>query len=251
MNKDIKKLLNEEAKKRDDIFELSFLAAPDPLHVAKPHNDEYIALICALFAYGNAKHIKNFLHSLDFSALDSDQKELEGRLKGQYYRFQTNNDVVQLFKTLSILKKECSLEDIFLQGYKKEFMIIDGLRSLILKLYEVNSYSSKGYEFLLGKVPQENPKSAYKRLNLFLRWMVREDNIDMGLWKRVDKSDLLMPLDVHTFNLGKKLGLINRKSYDFKAVLELTKSLKKLDKNDPIKYDFALYRLGQSRALII
>jgi uncharacterized protein (TIGR02757 family) len=81
--------------------------------------------------------------------------------------------------------------------------------------------------------------------------MVRSDNLDMGLWKRVDKKDLLIPLDTHTFKVSQKLGLLKRKSYDLKAVLELTENLKKFDKSDPVKYDFAIYRIGQERLNIV
>jgi uncharacterized protein (TIGR02757 family) len=79
--------------------------------------------------------------------------------------------------------------------------------------------------------------------------MVREDNIDLGLWKSVNKADLLLPLDTHTFSVSHSLGLLKRKTYDLKAVLELTDILKSFDKSDPIKYDFALYRIGQEKNL--
>jgi len=75
--------------------------------------------------------------------------------------------------------------------------------------------------------------------------MVRKDNLDMGLWNKIDKAHLLMPLDTHTFHLSQKLGLLKRKTYDMKATIELTEQLRKFDVNDPIKYDFAIYRLGQ------
>ena len=80
--------------------------------------------------------------------------------------------------------------------------------------------------------------------------MVREDELDMGIWSKIDKKDLLMPLDTHTFKVSQKLGLLKRKTYDMKAVLELTQTLKSFDKNDPIKYDFALYRLGQEKIIL-
>ncbi|MDD3856306.1 TIGR02757 family protein, partial [Sulfurimonas sp.] len=88
---------------------------------------------------------------------------------------------------------------------------------------------------------------ALKRWMMYLRWMIREDNIDRGLWNGVDKSDLIIPLDTHTFNVSKKLGLLQRKSYDLEAAVELTCKLKEFDKNDPLKYDFALYRIGQEK----
>ncbi|AKL98088.1 TIGR02757 family protein [Endomicrobium proavitum] len=245
---EIKKLLDIEVANKNTSLELSATAAADPLRVAKKHKDDFVAVICALFAYGNAKLIEKFLLSLDFSALNDDEKTIRKKLQGCYYRFQTNEDVVQLFKTLSLLKKKHSLEELFLQGYLKGG-VIAGIKTVLEKMYSLNSYRSQGYEFLLGKIPDKNPSSPYKRWNLFLRWVVRSDELDMGLWRGVNKASLLMPLDVHTFNVSKKLGLLKRKTYDFKAVLELTETLKTFDAADPIKYDFAIYRLGQSHEI--
>lgn len=88
--------------------------------------------------------------------------------------------------------------------------------------------------------------SASKRINMFLRWMVRRDNsgVDFGLWKTIPMSKLSCPLDIHSGNVARKLGLLNRKQNDWKALEELDTSLRKLDANDPTKYDFALFGLG-------
>ena len=86
---------------------------------------------------------------------------------------------------------------------------------------------------------------------MYLRWMVRKDALDMGLWSKIDKKDLLIPLDTHTFKMSQKLKLLKRKSYDMKAVHELTERFRKWDPYDPVKYDFALYRLGQEKLLEI
>ena len=88
--------------------------------------------------------------------------------------------------------------------------------------------------------------SAAKRINMFLRWMVRQDKlgVDLGIWKSISPAYLSCPLDVHTGNVGRKLGLITRKQNDAKALLELDNNLRKLDAKDPIKYDFALFGLG-------
>lgn len=80
---------------------------------------------------------------------------------------------------------------------------------------------------------------------MFLRWMIRCDSLDMGLWSGIDKKHLLVPLDTHLFDIANKLKLINHKQADQKAVISLTKKLRSFDQNDPIKYDFAIYRLGQ------
>ncbi len=84
---------------------------------------------------------------------------------------------------------------------------------------------------------------------MYLRWMVRKDELDLGLFTKIHTKDLLIPLDTHTHKISLTLGLLKRKIYDYKSVLELTQNLKKLDANDPIKYDFALYRLGQSKEI--
>ena len=242
MNKGIKELLINEAIQRDNAQELSN-DKPDPLMVAKEHNDEYISLICALFAYGNAKLIVKFLSSLDFTLLDSNIA-----IKNEhYYRFQSNKDVIEFFKTMRILKNRVSIEDKFYEGYKKSHNVMDGLASIISYMYDLNPYRSRGYEFLIGKIPTCKTNSPYKRWHMYLRWMVRQDSLDMGLWSSIDKKDLLVPLDTHTFKVGQKFGLIKRKSYDFKAVLELTQSFRKIDLDDPVKFDFALYRIGQEK----
>jgi uncharacterized protein (TIGR02757 family) len=230
--------------KRDSITELTY-HTPDPLMVATRYKDEYISLICALFAYGKASQIVKFLDSLDFSLLNESENIIKKELKSYYYRFQNEQDVSEFFILMKRLKEFDSVENIFLRGYTKEGSIIDGLNSLITAIQKINSFSSHGYNFLIGTPPTLKSKSTYKRYNMYLRWMVRYDNLDLGLWSGVDKKDLLMPLDTHTFRVSKKLGLLKRKSYDLKAVLELTKKLKSFDNLDPIKYDFALYRIGQ------
>lgn len=241
--------LEYEVAKRNSLDELC-CEKPDPLWVATSYKDEFIALICALFAYGNALSIVKFLQTLDFSLLDKEESIIRASLDTHYYRFQTSCDTQELFLTLCQAKQHGSLEAIFLEGYAHTRSVMDGLKCLIHYLYDINPYRSKGYEFLLGKVPQKRITSPYKRWHMFLRWMVRHDNLDLGLWRGVDKKDLLIPLDIHTFSVGKKLGLITHARYDFKAVLELTQKLKEFDINDPVKYDFALYRIGQEKLAI-
>jgi uncharacterized protein (TIGR02757 family) len=215
--------------------------------IAKRYNDESISLICALFAYGNAKLIVKFLDSLDFALLETSDAQIKDALFSHYYRFQKSEDVSQFFITLKRAKEAFSLEEKFLEGYAREEDIMIGLATLIAALRGLNDYESHGYNFLLGKVPTPKSTSTYKRWLMYLRWMVRADNIDMGLWKGVDKKDLLLPLDTHTFKVSQKLGLLKRKQYDLKSVKEITQKLKTFDKNDPIKYDFALYRIGQEK----
>ncbi len=252
----IKQLLDKEVNKRNSTDELS-QDKPDPLIIAKQYNDEYISLICALFAYGNAKQIVKFLTILNFDLLNSSENEIRKELKGVYYRFQNENDVIEFFIALKRLKENDSLENIFNIGYNKKYNVLDGIENIIKSIIIANDYVSDGYKFLIGKVPKKDKNgdiklignSPYKRYNMFLRWMVRKDNLDMGLWKKVDKKDLILPLDTHTFKVGQKLGLLKRKTYDLKSAIEITEKLREFDPLDPIRYDFALYRLGQEQII--
>ncbi|MBN2721349.1 MAG: TIGR02757 family protein [Campylobacterales bacterium] len=241
----LKIILDKEIEIRNSACELCE-DKPDPLMVASRYQDESIALICALFAYGNAKLIVKFLNSLDFSILECSEKEISLNLQNHYYRFQKSEDVIALFIALKRLKQIDSIENIVYNGYKREDNIIDGLVSLVETIRSVYPmYDTQGYDFLVGQIPTSKMSSPYKRYMMYFRWMVRKDNLDMGLWSKIDKAHLLMPLDTHTFHLSQKLGLLNRRTYDMKAVIELTEQLKKFDASDPIKYDFAIYRLGQ------
>jgi len=245
--KDIKILLDNEVLIRNNSAEISE-EKPDPLLIATAHNDETIALICALFAYGNAKLIVKFLQSLDFSLLEASDNKIKQTLSSHYYRFQNAQDVANIFIALKRLKEIDSIENLFYEGYKKEENVLEGLWYFIDTLKSVNKHQSRGYNFLVGSVPKkESGMGTYKRYMMYLRWMVRDDALDLGLWSKIDKKDLLLPLDTHTFKVSQRLGLLKRKTYDMKAALEITKRLAKFDKEDPVKYDFALYRLGQEK----
>ena len=253
MNK-IKKLLDDEFHARNKHNELSY-DKPDPLLVASRYDDEYVILLCALFAYGKASLIVKFLDSLDFSLLDASDEKIDKELDTFYYRFQNSEDIKTIFKTFKKLKKQSSLNEIFLEGYKTNSSVLEGLDFLINKIHELANYKSQGFTFLVSSplkrdkngVIKEIGNAPYKRWNMFLRWMVRDDELDLGLWKGIDKKDLLLPLDTHTFNVSKKLGLLNRKTYDLKSALLITEKLKQFDRKDPIKYDFCLYRIGQEK----
>jgi len=244
---EIKTLLDKEVKARNNSSEISY-EKPDPLLIASQYKDESIALVCALFAYGNAGLIVKFLQSLDFSLLESSEEKIAKELSSHYYRFQKSEDVAALFIALKRLRSKDSIENIFYAGYRKEENILDGLWCFIETLHSVYPRQTRGYSFLVGSVPKKvRSAGTYKRYMMYLRWMVRKDALDMGLWSKIDKKDLLMPLDTHTFQVSRRLGLLNRKTYDMKASIELTDTLRTFDEKDPIKYDFALYRLGQEK----
>ncbi|MGD9718620.1 MAG: TIGR02757 family protein [Sulfurimonadaceae bacterium] len=244
----IKALLDAEVQKRNSLEEICEERL-DPIIVAHRYRDERVALVCALFAYGNVKQIVKFLESLDFSLFDGDEVRVQKALACRYYRFQKGEDIVALFIALGRLHaKGLTLEEVFQKGYMPRKDPIEGINELIRTLGALYPHATAGYTFLLSQVTNKTKGAgALKRWMMFLRWMVRKDCIDMGLWHGVNPADLIIPLDTHTFNVSRKLGLLSRKSYDLEAAIELTNTLKTFDAADPLKYDFALYRLGQER----
>jgi uncharacterized protein (TIGR02757 family) len=105
-----------------------------------------------------------------------------------------------------------------------------------------SSQAPSNFKFLL---PLPSRGSACKRLNLFLRWMVRpDDGIDFGIWKKISPSQLIIPLDTHVARIARRIGLTRRTSADWKTALEVTHALRQLDSADPVKYDFAICKLG-------
>ncbi len=146
----------------------------------------------------------------------------------------------------------------FIEGLKHVYTYHNGLEEVFSKNQEVANLQNSIAEFkkIFFEIPHPSRtekhisdpmnNSAAKRINMFLRWMVREDNakVDFGIWKSISPAQLSCPLDVHSGNVARKLGLLHRKQNDAKAVAELDASLRNLDPTDPVKYDFALFGLG-------
>ncbi len=146
----LRRMLDAEAARRNHPAELD-LSRPDPLLVARKYHDESIALVCALFGYGNAGAIVTFLESLDFDLLESTEQEIQKRLRGSYYRFQKSDDIIALFIALRRIRCQESLESIFLRGYAREANVLDGISALISAIENAFSHQSRGYRFLLGR----------------------------------------------------------------------------------------------------
>ncbi|MRI83180.1 MAG: TIGR02757 family protein [Nitratiruptor sp.] len=215
-----------------------YTAHPDPLWIARRYrHDPKAILVCALFAYGRATQVVSFLERLPFPLLASSQPPDPATLPA--YRFQKREDVAQLFATL---QRAGDLEAVFMEGYSKRQSSIEGIFALIDYLSSLNPYRSRGYTFLLGRSWGD---SAYKRWNLFLRWMVRREWPDLGLWKGVDPAHLIIPLDTHLCRIARQWGLLKGRRCNLEAAIELTRKLRSFDPADPTRYDFALYRLGQ------
>jgi len=164
-------------------------------------------------------------------------------LNFKHRTFQTTDTLYFLEFLSSFYKKNKSLESAFSDGIKATDLTTENGLAHFHELF-----------FSLPDAPQRTRKhiatpirkSTCKRLNMFLRWMVRKDDngVDFGIWDNIKPSQLLIPLDVHVDRVGRSLGLIKRKQTDWKTVLELTEELRKFDPDDPVKYDFALFGTG-------
>ena len=153
-------------------------------------------------------------------------------LDGLYYRFQKSDEIKHLFAVLrKILKEHGSVGEALRIAYKGD------IRQAIWSLRE--RFDIEGNE-LIFFFPNRLPTNPLKRWNLYLRWMVRNDGIDQGLWDFMDKRDLVVPLDTHLFKIGRCLGWTKRNSPSWNAAQDITKALKALCPEDPLKYDFFL-----------
>ena len=224
----------------------------DPIQIPHQFNKkediEISGFLTATIAWGNRKSIianaKRMMQLMDQAPYDFVMNHQDTDLKNLMpfvHRTFNGEDLIQFVESLKhIYKDHNGLEAVFLKYAQK-----DSLQFSISKLkshfFEIEHLSRTQKHI---SDPQKN--SAAKRINMFLRWMVRQDQsgVDFGIWNSLSPSQLSCPLDVHSGKVARKLGLLIRKQNDAKALSELDASLRKLDKLDPVKYDFALFGLG-------
>jgi uncharacterized protein (TIGR02757 family) len=224
----------------------------DPIKIphkfSKKEDIEIIGFLTATIAWGNRKSIitnaNKMAKLMDFSPFDfvinHRASDLEN-LNGFVHRTFNAEDFKQFIKSLRhIYQTHGGLESIF-----NKYCTEESLQVSIHKFKNV-FFEIKHLKRSEKHVSDPLRNSAAKRINMYLRWMVRNDNngVDFGIWKSLKPSQLSCPLDVHSGNVARKLGLLKRKQNDAKALLELDTALRKLDPTDPVKYDFALFGLG-------
>lgn len=246
----------EKLYKKYNKFEL---IKPDPLQFVYNYDRkadmETAGFLAAALAYGRVRQIEKSVTKLlglmgespsefvrNFSAKD------RKKLRDFKHRFNTGDDISDL---LTVLKKAIntsgSLEEFFLCGYSDTDETI--LPALTRFCHELIAQHQKrtgkpaqmGFRYLLSD-PEK--KSACKRLNLFLRWMIRDDDVDAGLWKSIPASKLVVPVDVHMGRLCRILKLYDSKTLNLKTAIEITQGFAQIQKDDPVKYDFSLSRIG-------
>lgn len=246
---EIRDFLNEKAGKYNhpDFLDTDPIQIP---HLFSEKVDiEISAFFASTIAWGQRVTIIKNMHKL-VSLMDhapyefimnSNNKDLE-RLN--HFKHRTFNGEDCKFFVLSlknIYKNYASLGELIENIYineKSVFKTLVRFREVFFEIQHPERTQKHISNVLKG--------ASAKRLNMFLRWMVRKDNrgVDFGIWNKIPMSELFLPLDVHTGNIARKLGLLSRKQNDWKAVEEITAVLRKFDSKDPIKYDFALFGLG-------
>ncbi len=238
-------------------YETNDFIKDDPvqfMHRFKDKKDiEIAAFLAAMFAYGKREAFIAKLNLL-FERMDNKPYEFVLNFKEDStavddidYRFSTGIDLKQILLILKDLYKSgSSLEELFAHGWNRCKEVAAMLQVVVDYFYaRVTLPVTKGFYHLL---PNPSKKSACKRLNMFLRWMIRKSAVDFGIWNFMPASELLIPLDVHVSKISRKLGLLNRKQNDFAAVKELTAKLKEFEPSDPVKYDFAMFGYGVDAA---
>jgi uncharacterized protein (TIGR02757 family) len=233
---------------------------PDPLqfpHLYKNEKDiELMAFIASVFAYGNVKQIINTLNTflvisnkrpykfiLNFSVNSTLPSNI-------LHRFYSTKDIFHLFQLLNLVYNEFgSLKKLFLSGYQEEDTnaknaITNFSNFFLQKAQNEFGTLSRGLKFMF---PLPEKGSACKRMNLFLRWMVRKDELDFGIWSEIPTSKLIIPVDTHVARICKQLKLTLRKNVSWQMAEEITNNLKKFDADDPVKYDFAICHIGMRK----
>ena len=217
-----------------------------PHTLSKKEDIEIAAFLTATIAWGQRvtiiKNAKNLISLMDKAPHDfimhAEKRDIIGIREFKHRTF--NGEDLTFFLH--------SLQNIYRHygGLEKVFTVEDNdVKSAIVRFKEI--FFAPAHPVRSRKhVSDPSKGSAAKRINMFLRWMVRNDKrgVDFGLWKEVSPSALFMPLDVHSGNVARKLGLLSRKQNDWQAVEELTLRLRMFDAEDPVKYDFALFGLG-------
>lgn len=229
----------------------SFIEA-DPIQIphqfSRKEDIEIAAFLTATISWGNRKMIiqnaLKMMEMLDNNPYDFVMNHQENDLKS------FENFVHRTFNSVDLQQ--------FIKSLKHIYQNHEGLEKALLIKDNSKTYQTAIHEFkqLFFEIPHQNrtqkhisdplKNSAAKRINMFLRWMVRNDKtgVDFGIWQTHNPANLSCPLDVHSGNVARKLKLLSRPQNDWKALSELDKKLRKLDKKDPVKYDFALFGLG-------
>jgi len=247
--------IKEFLDKKVDEYNQPFFITDDPISVphsfTKKQDIEIAGFFAAMFAWGNRTTIiqksKELLSLMDNSPHDfitSAPEESLKRLIQFKHRTFTPTDLLYFIEFLKQhFRQNDSLESAFTKGMNPSDPDIENA----LRYFHTYFFSLEDAPPRTRKhIATPEKKSTCKRLNMYLRWMVRRDKagVDFGIWQNISPAQLICPIDLHVARVAKRFNLLQRKQIDWQAALELTAYLRTLDKNDPAKYDFALFGLG-------
>jgi uncharacterized protein (TIGR02757 family) len=221
-----------------------------PHRFSKLQDIEIAGFFAATFAWGLRKTIINksleLMNLVDFAPYDFIKNHKESELKSLLnFKHRTFNSTDLLY-FMHFFKEyyatHSSLEELFIPGDGEATHVKGGIENFYRHFISSPFFPSRTSKH----VASPSKKSACKRINMFLRWMVRKDDkgVDFGLWEKIKPHQLICPCDVHVDKVVRKLQLVTRKQVDWQMAVELTENLKKLDPTDPVKYDFALFGMG-------
>ena len=244
-------ITKNELDKLVEKYEKRSFTDNDPSQFLRKYTDkndtETASFISALFSFGKREAFIEKLNLIFDIMNPSPYKfiiNFNGKgFEGFKYRFIKEEDLTDLLLCLKKLYiKGETLNSLFEYGYKKSGSI-KGMLQIVVDYFYSNAKNpeSRGFKHLL---PNPQKGSALKRFCMFLRWMVRDGEVDLGLWNFIPKSELIIPMDTHVIQQAQKMGLLNSPKADFKTAQILTQVLKKYDIKDPVKYDFALFGYG-------
>jgi uncharacterized protein (TIGR02757 family) len=245
----IKDLLDEKY----NIYNNSIFIETDPIQVphlfADKENIEISAFLTAIISWGkrstivkNALLLMNLMDNNPFDYLmNADEKDFQNIKKFCHRTFNTDDTLFFLKSLAHIYKTYNGLEAVFTDNFR----ITADLR-LSIQHFRKIFFELQHPERTEKHIADISKGASAKRINMFLRWMVRKDDreVDFGLWNEIPASALFVPLDIHTGNVARNLGLITRNQNNWKSVEELTAILRSFDPFDPVKYDFALFGMG-------
>lgn len=248
--KELKDFLDEKVAQYNNPTFIELDPIQIPHSYTRKEDIEISGFLAATISWGNrtsiVKNAKRMLEYMGESPYDFIRNHNEHQLKkmdGFVHRTFNSGDLLTFIEGLKHLYKDKDgLEGIFVK-----YQTHDSLQPAIHELKK-EFFNIPHLKRTRKHLPDPMTGSAAKKINMYLRWMIRQDNagVDFGIWKNVPQSILSCPLDVHSGNVARKLGLLCRKQNDAKAVQELDGVLRLMDCNDPVKYDFALFGLGVS-----
>ena len=245
--------LKELLEQLHDKYNRQEFIEPDPISIPHSFSDkadkEIAGFFASTIAWGNRKAIvksaQRMMQYMDYAPADfvrnASEKDL-ATLQSYVHRTFNGQDFTDFVLAIrGITERFGGIGDYFENEYERTKDL-----AAVLSSFRREIFSCEHYSHCEKHLSSIDKGAACKRLNMYLRWFVRHDDrgVDFGLWRKIPMSALYLPLDIHTGNMGRALGLLSRRQSDWKATVEITENLRKFDAEDPVRYDYSLFGAG-------